>query len=72
MQPPQAGIGVANGYGAYGAYGVMPVGMGMGGMGMGGMGVGGPAPMGMYYGAPMQAASPFANAQMGAANMGFN
>ena len=70
MQPPYAGA--ANVYGAYGAYGVAPGAMGMGGMGMGGMGVGGPTPMGMYVGAPMQAASPFANAQAGAMSMGFN
>lgn len=47
-------------YGAYGAYGVAPGGMGMGGM-----------PMGVPHGAPvaMQAASPFANAQIGAASI---
>ena len=47
-------------YGGVGGVGMMmPAGMGMGGMGMG-MGMGG-----------VQAASPFANAAMGAARMGF-
>lgn len=56
MHPQHPGMG----YGAYGAYGVAPSGMGMGGM-----------PMGMPYGAPagVQAASPFVNAQIGAASI---
>jgi hypothetical protein len=60
-QQPFPGMGGANMYGAYGAYGAAPGGLGMG------------MPMGMPYGAPMgmQAASPFVNAQMGAARMGF-
>eukprot|EP01043_Picozoa_sp_COSAG02_P005343 COSAG02_NODE_144_length_34086_cov_65.390944_18_plen_66_part_00 len=62
MQQPLPGMGGANMYGAYGTYGAAPGGMGMVGM-----------PMGMPYGAPMgmQAASPFVNAQMGAARMGY-
>ena len=60
MQPMYGG-GAPGMMGGMGGVGMMPAGMGMGGMGMGmGMGMGG-----------MQAASPFANAAMGAARMGF-
>eukprot|EP01046_Picozoa_sp_COSAG06_P031966 COSAG06_NODE_3157_length_5758_cov_9.311362_5_plen_61_part_00 len=60
MQPMYGGGGASGMMGGIGGVGMMmPAGMGMGGMGMG-MGMGG-----------VQAASPFANAAMGAARMGF-
>jgi len=60
MQPMYGGGGASGMMGGIGGVGMMmPARMGMGGMGMG-MGMGG-----------VQAASPFANAAMGAARMGF-